>query len=81
MILVIFVVFLVPLFHIYGRFYRRRELEADLFAKEQGKGEALASALRKISLKKTTVVHRVMSIFSSHPTLKERERALRFKVG
>ena len=81
MIWVIFVVFLVPLFLIYRRFYRRREMEADLFAKEQGKGEALASALRKIYPKKTTMVHRLMSILLPHPSLKERERALRSKVG
>lgn len=79
-ILVVQGVFFVPLFLIYRRFYRRREMEADLFAKDQGKGEALASALKRISPKKTTMVHRLMSILLPHPSLKERERALRSRV-
>jgi len=68
---------LVLLFFICRRFSRGRELEADIFAKKWGKGAALASALRKISPKKTTWFRRVMSIFDFHPTLKERERVLR----
>jgi STE24 endopeptidase len=67
-----------PLFHIWSR---RFEYEADVFARAtMGEAHSLVQALRKLSEKNLSNLapHPLYSgFYYSHPTLLERERALR----